>query len=54
MSRKKVHRIKVAKPKVRKTWTRHPGEKVVNNKREGRPTRRKLTEDARDEYKDMK
>ena len=52
MSRKKVHRVKVSKPKTRKTWTRHPGEKVVNNKREKRPTGKELGKDALDEYED--
>ncbi len=52
MRRKKVHRIKVQKPKIRKTWSRHPGEKVVDNKK--RPSDREIEEEALDEYEDTK
>ena len=52
MPRKKIHRIKVPKTKIRKTWTRHPGEKVVGNKK--RPASREVENEALDEYKDNK
>lgn len=50
MSRKKTHKVKVPKVKVRKTWTRHPAEKVVGNKRRKPPTGREIVEDALEEY----
>ncbi len=52
MSGKKTHKVKVPKVKVRKTWTRHPAQKVVGNKRRKPPTRREMTEDALEDYND--
>ena len=52
MSRKKIHKVKVPKIKVRKTWIRHPGERIVNDKL--RPTSRELEEESLDEYEEMK
>ena len=52
MRRKKVHLIKVQKPRVRKTWGRHPGERVVDNKK--RPGNREIEKEALNEYEDTK
>lgn len=54
MSRKKPHKVKVPKVKVRRTWSRNPAEQVVGNKRGKPPTRRKTTQDALEEYNDLK
>lgn len=52
--KQKPRRVKTkdSRPKVRKTWIRHPAEKVVGNKRRKPPTSRELTEDALEEYKE--
>jgi len=52
--RQKPRRVKTkdSRPKVRKTWTRHPAEKVVGNKRRKPSTSRETAEDALEEYND--
>lgn len=48
MSRKKIHKVKVSKIKIRKTWIRHPGQKIIDNKR--KQSSRELEKEVRAEY----